>query len=144
MHWMEASFYCKDRRRRHCFLYFSVFFDSSQVEGSANLAPNGGRLILKKSTKLLLSLGGSKTQIHRLHRLHRLRIFLKIAEHQSVFYFFKKTQTQYYKTQTGRVLLNGTYLSGMQQAQAWLELGLNDFSQAFGGLNLEILIQALA
>ena len=60
--------------------------------------------------------GGSKTQIHRLHRLHRLRIFLKIAEHQSVFYFFKKTQTQYYKTQTGRVLLNGTYLSGMQQA----------------------------
>lgn len=49
---MEAYFYCNGKRR-HCFLYFSVFFDSSQVEGSANLAPNGGRLILKKSTKLL-------------------------------------------------------------------------------------------
>ena len=51
--------------------------------------------------------GGSKTQIYRLNRLHRLRIFLRIADHQSVFYFLRKHRVKCNKTQTGRVLLNG-------------------------------------
>ena len=45
-------------------------------------------------------MGGSKTQIHRLHRLHRLRIFSKIEDHQSVFYFLRKHRLKYNKTQT--------------------------------------------
>ena len=49
--------------------------------------------VVKKNDNLSLTwktftgTGGSKTQTHRLHRLYRLRIFLKIAGYQSVFYY---------------------------------------------------------